>query len=271
VYKKGRVIAINIYGEEREFGYLSDNNDSRVIRMKRGQNYAGYSVGILHIDDVYYPLLPGNVVNACSYDFPVKMKAVPNLDIPDLLSGDPALGEPIVRAAIELEKEGIRAISGACGFFGFFQKQVAAAVDVPVSMSSLVQASWIKTTLKPGQKIGVLTADLASINDRLLESCYIDDPELLVIEDLRHGPHFSAILEGRGSFDNGEVKKEVTSKTVDMVKENGDIGAILLECSDIPPYAAYIQRAVGLPVFDFITMIKWLHYATTQRPYSGHI
>ncbi len=262
---------INIYGGEREFGYLSENSDDRVIRMKKGQNYGGYSVGILHIDDVYYPLLPGNVVNAYSYDFPVKMKAVPDLDVQGLLSGDSSLGEPIVRAAVELEKEGIRAISGACGFFGFFQKQVAEAVEVPVSMSSLVQAGWIKTTLKPGQRIGVLTADLASINDRLLESCYIEDPGMLVIKDLRHGPHFSAILEGMGTFNNGEVKKEVTSAVVELVKENNDIGAILLECSDMPPYAAYVQRAVGLPVFDFITMIRWLHYATTQRPYTGHI
>ena len=250
---------------------MSESSDSKMIRMKKGQNYAGCSVGILHIDDVYYPLMPGNVVNAWTYDFPVKMKAVPDLDVPGLLSGDPALGEPIVRAAVELEKEGIRAISGACGFFGFFQKQVAAAVEVPVSLSSLVQVSWIKTTLKPGQKIGVLTADRASVNDRLLESCSVEDPGLLIIKDLRHGPHFSAILEGRGSFDHGEVKKEVTSAAVDLVKENNKIGAILLECSDMPPYAAYVQRAVGLPVFDFITMIRWLHYATTQRPYSGHI
>jgi len=262
---------MNIFGEEREYGYLSESSDDRVIQMKKGQNYAGYSVGILHIDDVYYPLVPGNVVNACTYDFPVKMKAVPDLDIPGLLSGDPELGEPIVRAAVELEKEGIRAISGACGFFGFFQKQVAKAVEVPVCLSSLVQAGWIKTTLKPGQRIGVLTADLASVNDRLLESCSIEEPELLIIKDLRHGPHFSAILEGRGSFNNGEVKKEVTSAAVELVKENSDVGALLLECSDMPPYAAYVQRAVGLPVFDFITMIRWLHYATAQKPYTGHI
>ncbi len=262
---------INIYGEKREYGYLSESNDDRIIRMKKGQNYAGYSVGILHIDDVYYPLVPGNVVNACTYDFPVKMKAVPDLDVPGLLSGDPSLGEPIVKAAVELEKEGIRAIAGACGFFGFFQKQVAEAVEIPVCMSSLVQVSWIKTTLKANQRIGVLTADQASINEQLLESCSIEDPELLIIKDLRHGPHFSAILEGRGSFDNSEVKKEVTSAAVELVNENNDIGAILLECSDMPPYAVYVQRAVGLPVFDFITMIRWLHYATTQRPYTGHI
>ncbi len=256
---------------EREYGYLSEFNDDKIIVMKKGQNYAGYSVGILHIDDVYYPLLPGNVVNASTYEFPVKMKAVPDLDIPGLLSGDTSLGEPIVKAAQELQNEGIRAVSGACGFFGFFQKQVAQALDIPVALSSLVQASWIKTILKPGQKIGVLTADQSSINEQLLQSCYIDDPDLLVIKDLRHGPQFSAILEGRGYFDNGEVKREVVAAAIELVNHNKDIGAILFECSDMPPYASYVQRAVGLPVFDFITLIRWLHNATTQKPYTGHI
>jgi len=257
--------------EKREYGYLTRGLDEKDIYMKKGQNYAGYSVGILHIDDVWYPLVPGNVVNACTYDFPVKMKAVKDLDVPGLLSGDPSFGGAIVQAARELQEEGIRAVSGACGFFGFFQKQVAAALDIPVALSSLMQATWIKATLKPGQRIGVLTADLKSIKKELLENCDIHDPNLLVIKDLRHAPHFSAILEGRGHFDNGVVRQEVTRAACELVEGNEGIGAILLECSDMPPYASDVQRAVGLPVFDFITLIRWLHHATTHKPYTGHI
>jgi hypothetical protein len=44
-----------------------------------------------------------------------------------------------------------------------------------------------------------------------------------------------------------------------------------MESSDLPPYEADIQREVGLPVYDFITMIRWAHMATTQRPYDGFI
>lgn len=256
---------------QREYGYLARGEDDKIISMKKGQNYAGYSVGLLHIDDVWYPLVPGNVVNANTYDFPVKMKSVKNLDVPGLLSGDPSFGSAIVQAARELQEEGIRAVSGACGFFGYFQKQVAAELDIPVALSSLMQVNWIKATLKPDQRIGVLTADEASIRRELLENCDIQEPAILAIKDLRHAPQFSAILEGRGHFNNGMVRKEVTHAAQELVQDNPDIGAILFECSDMPPYAADVQRAVGLPVFDFITLIRWLHYATTQKPYSGHI
>ena len=56
-----------------------------------------------------------------------------------------------------------------------------------------------------------------------------------------------------------------------LVAEHPDVGAILLECSDMPPFAAAIQRAVGLPVFDFITMINWIYHGVVQRPYEGFL
>lgn len=256
----------------REYGYIGpEEQETQIITMKKGQNVAGYSVGILYLDNVWYPLMPGNVVNANTYDFPVRMKAVPGLDTPKLHSGDPAIFQTLLAAAQDLEKEGVRAISAACGFFGHFHAQLADAVDIPVALSSLVQVPWIRSTLKKNQKIGVLTANASAISDSLLKSCYIDDPDLLVIKDLRHEPNFSAIMEDRGTFDNAGVRREVLGAARSIQEENENIGAFLLECSDTPPYAYAVQRETGLPVFDFITMIKWLHSATTQKPYAGWI
>lgn len=93
----------------------------------------------------------------------------------------------------------------------------------------------------------------------------------LVVADLRHGEQFSAIMEDRGSFDNAGTMNEVVSAAVKLVEENPDIGAILLECSDMPPYAYAVQAATGRPVFDFITLIYWLQRGVMQRPYSGWI
>lgn len=254
----------------KEYGYWGKGNDSKTIHIQKGQFVAGYSIGIMHLN-VWYPLIPGNVVNACTYDFPVRMKVVPNLDTPRLHSGDPTVLEDLIKVAKELEMDGCRAIVGACGFFGHFHKPVAEALDIPVCLSSLVQVSWIRTTLKANQKIGVLTANASAITPKLLKNCYIDDPSILVVRDLRHEPQFSAIMEDRGYFDNEALRKEVVDAAVTLVDENPDIGAILLECSDTPPYAIDVQRAVKLPVYDFITMIRWLHNATTQKPYYGFI
>ena len=256
----------------RMYGYMSgEPKESTQIEMPKGQNIAGYGIGILHLGNVWYPMVPGNVVNAWTYKYPVRFKAVKGLDTPTLHSGAPEAFEEILKAAKELEAEGVRAISGACGFFGYFQKQLADAMDIPVAISSVVQIPWIRTLLKPGQKIGVMTANAVALSDGLFKSCGVENTDDLVVADLRHGENFHNIMEDTGHFDNTGVKNDVVAAAVKLVEENPDIGAILLECSDMPPYAWEIQRAIKRPVFDFITLINWMQNAVMQRPYDGWV
>lgn len=255
------------------YGFLNSNNDKVKIKMKKGQNIAGYSIGIIYIEDVYYPILPGNVVNACTYDFPVRMMPVKHLTADKLFACEENVYDAIYEACMQLQKEGVRAISGACGFFGNYQKSMAEKMDVPVALSSLVQLPWIAALLKPGQKIAVLTADESSVTDRLLNNCGISEElrKRLIFKDLKVSKEFSCVVGNWGEWDNEIAGKEVVNRAIEAVKECSDLGAVLLECSDMPPYASAVQEATGLPVFDFITLIKWLHSAVTQRPYCGFI
>jgi hypothetical protein len=258
--------------EKRVYGYSTPEN-TKIVKMLKGQNIAGFPIGIIYIDDVYYPMVPGNIVNGSTFPFPVRLKAVTGLDIPNLFQAGDEVLDQIMVACKELEKEGCRAISSACGFFGNYQDRVAAAMDIPIAISSLVQLPWIATLLKPGQKIGVLTADKSSLSNKLLDACSISDDlkNRLIIKDLRHEPEFSCILEGRGEFDNEIVKNEVVKKAMEIIAEDPTIGAILLECSDMPPYAYAVAAATQLPVFDFTTLIRWMHTAVCQTPYHGFI
>ncbi len=241
--------------------------------MMKGQNISGFPVGIIYIDDVWYPMVPGNIVNGYTFDFPVRLKAVEGLDIPNLFAAGGEVLPHILKACNSLQREGVRAISAACGFFGSYQRQVAEAMDIPVAISSLVQLPWIASVISPGLKIGVLTADQSSLSETLLRNCGVTEElrRRLVIRDLRNAPEFSCILESRGEFDNGLVEQEVVNAALGILKEQPDTGAILLECSDMPPYAHAIQAATCLPVFDFTTLIRWLHMSVCQKPYAGFI
>lgn len=257
--------------DNRQYGFLNEYNNSVKVKMAKGQNIAGFPIGIIYIEDVWYPMVPGNIVNGYTFDFPVRLKAVEGLDVDRLFTcGEGVFGQ-ILKACEQLQKEGVRAISAACGFFGNYQKQLTEVLDVPVAVSSLVQIPWIYSIIKPSQKIGVLTADASSLSNKLLENCGVYDLDRIVVGDLRHGEEFSCILEGRGEFDNGKVREEVVEAALSLVKKDEDIGAILLECSDMPPYAYAVQKAVKLPVFDFTTLIKWLHSSVVQKPYEGFI
>ena len=255
----------------RQYGYFTPYQDNQKVKMLPAQNISGFPIGILYIEDVWYPMVPGNVVNGYTFDFPVRLKAVKGLNVPDLFSMAPCAKEKILNAAKELRMEGVRAISGACGFFGNYQDVLAETLDIPVAVSSLVQIPWILPLLKKEQKIGILTADKSSFTRHLLSSCGGMDDSRIVVGDLRHGEEFSCILEGRGEFDNKKVKEEVVDAAKNLIEEDRSIGAILLECSDMPPYAYAVQEAVKLPVFDFTTLIRWLYNATAQKPYCGFI
>lgn len=260
------------YMEGRRYGYLRPENDGGFYKGIQWQQVAGYSVGIVYIENVNYPLMPGNVVNAYTYDFPVRMKAVPNLTNDRLFNNDVTIADDIIATAKSMvENDGVRAICSACGFFGNFQQQVREALDVPVAMSSLVQLPLIQNLIKPGQKIGIITANGGSMTEELLKSCGVTKTDNLVIKDALQTEEFATVVNNRGYWDNAIAREEIVTLAKELVAENEDLGAILLECSDMPPYAAAIQEATQLPVFDFITLIKWLNSAVAQKPYSGWI
>ena len=227
---------------------------------------AGIPVGIIGVDLVY-PKLPGNVVNASTYDFPVLYKKV-RFEIEALFRGDPRIREQILEAARELEAEGVRAIVGACGFFAHFQKDVKEAVNVPVYLSSLCQLPMIKTGLKEDEKVAVIAASGESITEKLLAQAG-GRMEDIIIFDVGEWESFAPIRRGRHVLDNGKLTEDLSDLAKRIRKEYPMIRAILLECSDLPPYAWAVQETSGLPVYDFITLIRWVKNAVVQEPYYG--
>lgn len=228
---------------------------------------SGFAIGIIAVN-LIYPKLPGNVANATTYPFPVKYKVV-EFEIEQLFAGDPAIRDQIVNAAKELEAEGVRAIIGACGYFAHFQQIIADEVDIPVFMSSLCQVPMIKTGISSKKKIAVFAASGDDLDNEILAKVGTDS-DRLIVQNVGNLESFSAIRWGRPELDNGKLKKDLCDIAVDLVAKNPDIGAILLECSDLPPYAKAIQAATGLPVFDFNSMIDMVYHAVVQKTYYGY-
>lgn len=241
------------------------------IDQRPGQMVGGHSVGIIVLN-VGYPLLPGNVANATTFPFPVRYRVIEGADIPSLLAGDRALLAPSLAAARELERDGCRAIVGACGYFAKFQHEMAAGLSVPAYMSSLLQVPMILAGLRPDEALGVVCASSIALDAATLASVGVAADAPIHVTGLENAPAFRAsILEGQGWMDNDAVRDEVVQAAVTLVKDHPETRAILLECSDMPPYAAAVQRATGLPVWDFTTLIKWVHEAAVRRPFEGFI
>ncbi len=259
--------------EKRPYGYIMPDSYNYTAQMRKGQNIAGFPIGIIYIEDVWYPMLPGNVVNGYTFPFPVRLMPVKGLTAEALFNRESFVKDAVLSACHRLETEGVRAISGACGFFGNYQDIVSEETGVPVALSSLVQLPWIASLLKSHEKIGVLTADRSSFSDALLDSCGIAENirKRLVVSGMEDTDEFSCVIRNFGQFNVRAACNELVDAAVRLTSGYEDVGAILLECSDMPPFAAEVQRAVNLPVWDFTTLINWLYLGVVRKPFAGVI
>lgn len=230
----------------------------------------GYTIGML-CAEWNIPFVPGDLNNATTFDFPVRYLTVDGAVGADVLSGDALqYAEDFVSAARRLEAEGVRAITGNCGYMGAYQQVVAEAVSIPVFLSSLLQAPFLLSMLGGTADLGVLVANADGISESVLSGVGITDAGRLRFKGLDSKPHFhDVILRETGTLDDERLADEVLQGALELVDENPGVRGILLECSDLPPYAAAIQRATGLPVFDWAGFIRFVHDAVAPRTYTG--
>jgi aspartate/glutamate racemase len=151
-----------------------------------------------------------------------------------------------------------------------YHELLAKEFPVPVFMSSLLQLPFISRMLKPGEKVGIITASSKTLTEKHLQIAGngVNIPHAIAgLEDQKH--FYEAIHAEVGELDFDGVEAEVVQVTKNLVEKEGNIKAILFECTDLPPYAAAVQEAVGLPVFDFSTMINYVFSGLVRRRFEG--
>jgi len=248
---------------------VNKDYESMIYHAKKGQVSSGEAIGILLLD-TSVPFIPGDVANATTYSFPVRFQKVEGFTVARALDKDPAIFYDLLTAAKFLVQQGVRAITGDCGFMGIHQQKMAQALDVPVFLSSLIQIPFISCLIGPESKVGVIAADSKSLNADLLTAVGVSDTSNAVVAGLEDKPNFHRFaIEETGVLDTKAVETEVVSVARKLVDDHRQVRAILLECSLMPPYSAAIQAAVNLPVFDYITMINFVFSAVVKQRYRG--
>jgi len=235
------------------------------------KNISKYPIGILMLK-TQFPRIPGDIGNATTWDFPVLYKIVKEATPGHVVRREASgLLKPFIRGAQDLEKEGVMAITTTCGFLALFQKEMASAVDIPVFTSSLMQVPLAYRMIKPSQKVGIITIDSKSLTQKHL-SCVGADKIPHIIYGTEGEEEFSrVILEDEMKLDVNKSRDELVRVAKRMVSEHPKVGAIVLECTNMPPYAAAIQKEINLPVFDIYTLVMMVYQAVVKKEFSGHM
>lgn len=208
--------------------------------------------------------LPGNSTNPATYPFPVLFEKVAGANYQSVLvSPDGNLIGPMVKAAESMIDRGVKAIITSCGFNAIFQKDLANVLQVPVFTSALMQIPFIRASLG-GKMLLVITASKQDLKPAHFNAVGLADMEGIKIYGMEKMTEWSKIsLTPDQPIALEKIENEVVSLAVIAKKEHPDSGAVLLECTDLPPFADAVRKAVNLQVYDLLTMVSLIHNSFT--------
>ncbi len=241
---------------------------------------SGAGLGVIIVDEKY-PAFPGDVRNPSAYPYPVQYEIAKDLTIQKLVreANQDTYLPNVIAAAKRLEEMGCRAIFGECGYFAYYQKEVAAAVNIPVFLSSLLQISWAQSVVGPDKIVGILCASKVFMQDKHLESVGVklgsnyvvfgarDDgncPELGLLWDerTRTGPP-------RCNFKKAE--EEFMARALEFYNAYPNMGAMIFECTGFPPFARDVQRVINIPIYSWSTMMDYAYSVCVHRDFYGNV
>jgi hypothetical protein len=233
-----------------------------------GKTLYGARVGILMLE-TRFPRIPGDMGNAETWPFPVLYKVVrgasPRRVVCDKSAG---LLDALLAAAEELVRLGADGITTTCGFLSLYQREIAAHVGVPVATSSLMQIPFIESVLPPGRRVGVLTVSAANLTEQHLRAAGADPATPVVGTD--DGTEFSRVMiNDEERLDVAAAERDILAAGDVLVTNHSGIGAVLLECTNMVPYARALSQRLRLPVFSIYTFVTWFHSALAPRDF-GH-
>ena len=233
-----------------------------------GKTVYGAAVGILMLE-TRFPRIPGDMGNALTWPFPVLYRVVSDAS-PDRVVRRRAEGllPAFIEAGQALVREGADGITTNCGFLSLFQNEMSAALGVPVATSALMQVPMVRRLLPPGRRVGILTISAETLSADHLEKAGVDPATPVIGTDA--GREFTRVILGdEPELDAELARADNVAAARTLVERHPDVGAIVLECTNMVPYAADIRRAAGRPVFSIYSFVTWFQSALLPRRFEA--
>jgi aspartate/glutamate racemase len=225
-------------------------------------------IGVIKPDTKFQRIL-GDIGNPNTWNLPVIYKVMDGIS-PEraVYNDDLELLSNAINTARILERQGADAITTTCGFLIKYQKQISNSVEIPVFTSSLLQIPMIYHLLNRNKKIGILTASFKAINKKQLADNGIDNISL-AIKGMDDYDYFQMVFikDKQEIFNRERIKTEVVEAAIDLRNSCNELGAVVLECTNMSPYAYDIQKCTNLPVFDMYSLMQWIYAGLVKEEF----
>jgi Asp/Glu/hydantoin racemase len=223
----------------------------------------GPFLGILMLES-RFPRPLGDIGHPESFAVPTRRLVVSGATAPKVVQDASALAaggllRRFTGAARRLESEGAAAITTSCGFLVLFQRELQEAVRVPVVTSSLLMLPGL---LEEHPKVGVLTISSEHLGPQFLKAAGVPAVRLadVIVQGVEPGGEFAtAILGDHPRMDFARAEAEVVQAARELRRRAPALATLVLECTNLPPYASRIEQATGLKTYSLLqceTLLK---------------
>ncbi|MEM7250423.1 MAG: aspartate/glutamate racemase family protein [Pseudomonadota bacterium] len=231
---------------------------------KGGKTIAGARIGMLLLES-QFPRIVGDGGNARTWPFPMLYEVVTGANPRNVVLEDARALLPLFsEAAKRLVARGADGITTNCGFLVLLQDALADACGAPVAASSLLQVPWVQPLLPPTQRVGVIT-----ISERTLTPAHLtaagaplDTP---IVGTESGDTFYRVIVNDELSLDVDKARDDIIRAGQSLCDAHPDVGAIVLECTNMSPYSRALSVAVERPVYDFYSFVSWFHTGLSPR------
>lgn len=224
----------------------------------------GHALGIIMLDTVF-PRLRGDIGNARTWPFPVSYRIVRDA-IPDRVvraDPDPALIEPFIAAARDLEAQAVGAILTSCGYLAIYQETLADAVATPVFSSALLQVPAAASVMGPRRKVAIFSPVPTLTENHFNGAGWSSADIPVVVMAPSEGSELARVFPGNSPVgDVTRMEAEMEELARRTIATHPDVGAVVLECTNFPPFAQIVRLVTGLPVYDVYTLGMSAYLAT---------
>lgn len=207
------------------------------------------TLGVLMLEN-RFDRIPGDIGNADTFDFPVIYRTVTGATSERVVhQQDVGLIDLFAEAATELVRDGVAAITTSCGFLARFQSELSARISVPFTASAI---DYLDRLAEIYSSVAVITADAGALNSNVLGSRALTPTAIVGLENCR--AFRSAILEETMRLDPAAVEREVVDIARQLARHHPELDAVVLECTNLPPYRAAIKEVLQIPIYDSVTL-----------------
>jgi hypothetical protein len=172
---------------------------------------------------------------------------------------DPDLAAAYAQVAGRLEEEGVCAIVADCGYAVSFQKAVRDAIRIPVGLSPLIQLPLLRRMLPVGGRIGVICAYSDRLSEIHLDAAGIQPPyDNIVFGGLEGTETGDNWLQPEYTTDWAVAERDLMHAVERLLMNFPDVSLLLLECTALCQCSPLIRRRFRRPVWDWVTLCRWL-------------